>query len=246
MPWDYVQESVISIPPSQADHLETEYFKLAVERSSDPIEPGAAPFVSESRAELSSPTDIPAEETPAFSIAHPSQMPVTSSASEIAAANLGPTNVPTETAFGQQNQNSTVRWSARWMDESSILEARVATIPSPVFKDESVEDDREVPEEMLPPSAGSVLSTDDRTITADLNPVQEVTAEPPVALSQSTRETLSRESNGIPPRAALPQQENIWELPPKMADPPHFIKETTEARVHERFLREEVSGGRAC
>ena len=43
MPWDHVQESVISIPPSQADHLETQYFKLVVERSSDPIEPSAAP-----------------------------------------------------------------------------------------------------------------------------------------------------------------------------------------------------------
>jgi hypothetical protein len=242
MPWDQVQESVISIPPAQVDPPPMEEsLKLAVDQSVDPAEPGLTIKVSESQTQPPSSPDLSVTETESFSIVQTPQTPA-SPESEISAADLGHISSQTEGApVSAEPEQQVPVASAPRMDEPPLSEAPLATVVSPVFEDESITDNVIVPSEVPPKSADPVLSADDdRAIEAAQNPVQESMAESPVAPSQPPREAVSGATGEIPLPTPPLKQRRIWEPPSDIAETPPPARETAEVQVPERHSREET------
>lgn len=235
MPWDHVQESVISIPPAQVDPPMTEGLKLAVDPSPHPAEPELSPTVSESQVQPPSSQDIPAEETDSFSIVQTPQTPV-SPEPEISAADLEHTTFEAEQASAPAESEPEFRVvSAPKMDESPPLEAPAAALATPVFENGPVADAVLSPSEAPSKGADSFLSTkDDRAITAAESPVQESVPESPVAPAQPSSETLSNEADEISPSSSLRAQQRIWDSPPELIEEaPQPAREPAAVQAHE-------------
>ncbi len=236
MPWDQVQESVISISPAQAaDPSMTESMNPAMERTLDPGEPHVTPQVSEDQAQLPPSPDVSAAETDSFSIVQTPQAPV-SPEPEISTVDLRQASFPTERdpIFVEPELQLPVV-SAPMMDESPPSEDSPATIVSPVLAHGPVAAEVVAPSECPPQSVDPGLSTDDDpAIAAAQSPVQESTEEPPVAPSQPTSETWNGETYEISLPSPLLKPADIWEPPPEIAAIHDPAGETAEVQDHER------------
>lgn len=227
MPWDHVQESVLSILPTPVDPPMTESLTLE-------DEPEFSQTAGESQAHSPSSPDISVEETDSFSIARAPQTPV-SPEQEISVADVEPTAFKTEQASAQAESESVFRVVSAPIMDKPPLEVPAAALPAPVFESESVADTVIAPSEVLPKSADSLLSAeDDGVITAVQSHVQESTSEPLVARLQPNNETLIKKTDESPPFSALRTQERIGELPPARATAPHLAEEAAEVAAHEQ------------
>jgi hypothetical protein len=235
MPWDQVQESVISIPPAQADPPVTESLKLAADQSPDPVEPLVTPNVREGQTQLPPAPDSSAAETDSFSFAYAPQAPVLPEP-EIAAADVEQASSPIESTFAlAEPEPRAPVVDVPMVDASPLPDADQTTIASPTLAHGSVAEEVVSPTECPPPSADPVLSkVDDHTIVAAQNPIQEFVAEPPVVPSQPASETVSGEVDEIPHPSPLLTPQRIWEAPPEIAAGPDPARETAEAQAHER------------
>lgn len=212
MPWDQVQESVISIPPTKTE-------QSAAEADSDLVR-----SISKDQAQPPIPS---AAETETFLIASVLQTPV-SLEPEISAAELRPVSIQVEnnSTFVESEQPPAV--SAVTMD-GPLLEAPMAAIASPFVQNGPVANDGVVPSEVPLQSADSVLSTDnDCAIAVAQSAVQESS----LTASQPTSETLSKEIEEIPILPTLQKPQVMWE-PPEIAATPHLAEETNEALTDE-------------
>ncbi len=213
MPWDQVQESVISILPTKTE-------QSAAGADSDLVR-----SISKDHAQPSRP---PAAETDTFSIASILQTPV-SLEPEISAAELRPVSIQTEknSTFVESAQPPAV--SAVRVD-GPLLEAPMAAIASPFVQNGPVANDGVVLSEVPLQSADSVLSTDNDCAMAV---TQSAVQESSLTESQPTSETLSKENEEIPILPTLQKPQIMWE-PPEIAATHHLAEETPEALTDER------------
>ena len=234
MPWDHVQESVISIPPTQVDPPMTESLKLAVDPSLDPAEPELPPTVSKRQVQPPSSPDISIEKTDSFSIVQTSQTSV-SPDPEISAAELEHTAFETEQVSAPAEPEPQFRVvSAPTIDEPPPLEVPTAALASTVFTDEPVADTVPSPSDVPSKDDDFLLNTEDEpAIAADQSPVQEFTPESPVALPQPSSETLSKETDEIPPPSPLRTQQRIFDSQPEIGETSQRVRETAEVQAQE-------------
>lgn len=235
MPWDQVQESVISIPPAQTDQPDAEGTEATIVQSAGEVDTHLITKISEAQAQPPISPPSPVAETEAFLITPAQETPV-STEPEILAADLGQaaSTVESAPALAELEQQRPVV-NGPTMHASPPSEPIVATIMPPVLANGQVADDIVSPTEVSFQGADPVLSTeDDRTIIAAQNLVQESTAEHPATPSQPICETLSGETSEIPSSIPALKQHNILELPSETATIPHLIEEPTEVQVQER------------
>ncbi len=230
MPWDHVQESVISIPLAQVDPPMTESLKLAADPSPNSPEPELPPTVSESQVQPPSSPDTSVEEMDSFSIV---PTPQTSDSHDlgIPAAELEPATLETEQASALAESEPQFRvMSVPTIDAPPPLEVPTAAFASPVAADEPATDAVISPQEVPSKGADFLVSTeDDRTSAAVQSPVQE----PSVIPSQPSSETLSKETDEIPPPSSPRAQQRIWESPPEVAESSQPAREIAEVQAHE-------------
>jgi len=225
MPWDQVQESIISILPTKTEQSVTKSTESVVERPTAEADSDLVANISEDQAQ---PPIPPVTETETFSIA-PVLQPPASLEPEISATELKPVSIQAERNFTFVEPEQPPAVSAVTMD-GPMLEAPMATIVSPFVQNGSVANDVVVPSEEPLQNADSVLSTDnDCAIAAAQSAVQE----PSLTPSQPTSETLSKEIEKIPILPTL-QKPQIMGEPPEIAATPHLAEETTTALTDER------------
>ena len=230
MPWDHVQESVISIPPAQVDPPMGESLKLAGDSSPNPAEPELSPTGSERQVQPPSSPDIPVEETDSFSIVQTSQTPV-SPDPEISSAELAHTAFKTEQVSVPVEAEPQFRVVSAPTIDAPLPEAPTAALASPVIADESVADAVRSPSETPSKGADFLLNRDgDRAIPLDQRPFQESTPESPVALPQPSSETLSKNTDEISPPSTLRKQQRIWESPLEIEETPYPARESAEVQ----------------
>jgi hypothetical protein len=227
MPWDQVQESVISIRLTQTDQPIEENTESMVDRSAG--EADSVPNVSDDQAKPALSPIGSAPETETFSIAPDRQV---LPEPQIPAADLAQASVQTEGDFKfVEPEQPLPVMSSLTMDEPPALEAPMSAVASPIFESRPVADHAVTSQEVTPQSADSVLSTDnDRETPA----AQSIVQEPPVIPSNPASEALSKETEEIPIFQPLQKQREICELPPETAATPHLAEEMTELRTHER------------
>ncbi|MGZ8366412.1 MAG: tetratricopeptide repeat protein, partial [Nitrospira sp.] len=233
MPWDHVQESVISISLAQVNPPTTENLKLAVDPSPHPAEPKLPPSVSERQVQPPSSPDTSVEESDSFSIV-PTPLTPASPDLEIFAAELEHTTLETEQASAPAESEPQFRvMSAPTIDEPRP-EAPTTALVTPVCADEPVADAVPSPSDVPSKDDDFLLNTEDEyAIAAAQNLVQESTPESPVALPQPSSETLSKETDEIPPPSSLRAQQRIWESPPEIAESSQPAREIAEVQAHE-------------
>jgi hypothetical protein len=228
MPWDQVQESVISIIPTQTDRPIKENTEPMADRSAG--EAVSVPNIGDDQAQPAlSPIDSAAE-TETFSIAPDRQV---SPEPQIATADFAQASVQTEGDFKfVEPAQPLPGGSSLTMDEPLALEAPMAAVASSIFENRPVADHMLVASpEVTPQSADSVLSTDNnREISVALSIVHEVPAIP----SNPTSEALSKETEEISIFQPLQKQQEIYELPPETAATPQPVEETIEVQTYER------------
>lgn len=233
MPWDHVQESVISIPPAQVDPPMTESLKLAVDPSPHPAEPALSPTVSESQVQPPSSPDTSVDEMDSFSIV-PTPLTPASPDLEISSAELEYTTLETEEPSAPAESEPQFRVMSVPSIDAPPPETPTAALGTPVFADEPVADAVTSPSEVLSKDNDFRLNTEDEhAISVAQSLVQESTPESPVALPQSSSETLSTETDEIPPSSPLRTQQRILESQPEMGETSQRVKETAEVQVHE-------------
>jgi hypothetical protein len=208
MPWDHVQESVISIPPAQVDPPTAEGLKSAVDSSPHPAEPELFPTVSDSQVQPPPSPDTSVEKMDSFSIVQTPRIPV-SPDPEISAA---------------ESEHSAFEAEQVSVPAEPGPELRVVSAPAI---------DGPAPEVPLKGADFLVSTEDDRAITAAKSPVQEPTPEFPVAPAQLSSETLSEKADEIPPPSSLRAQQRIWESPPEIEETPQPAREPVEGQAHE-------------
>ncbi|MGZ8382210.1 MAG: hypothetical protein ACXW4C_10930, partial [Nitrospira sp.] len=233
MPWDHVQESVISIPLAQVDPPTTESLKLVVDSSPHPAEPELPTTGSERQVQPPSSPDTSVEESDSFSIV-PTPLTPASPDLEIFAAELEHTTLETEQASAPAESEPQFRvMSAPTIDELPP-EAPTTALVTPVCADEPVADAVPSPSDVPSKDDDFLLNTEDEyAIAAAQNLVQESTPESPVALPQPSSETLSKETDEIPPPSSLRAQQRIWESPPEIAESSQPAREIAEVQAHE-------------
>ncbi|MDF0668691.1 MAG: hypothetical protein P0119_21785 [Nitrospira sp.] len=234
MPWDQVQESVISILPAQTAEPDAEDRESAIVQSAGEADKDLVTRIGEDQAQPPISPPPPVAETGAFSITPDREIPV-STEPEIPVADLGQTTSMPESApaLAELDQQLPVV-SGPTMSASPPSEASLKTRISSVYANGQVTDDVVSPAAVSSQSAAPVLmADDDRTIIADQKLAQESTAEHPATSSQPTCETLSEETGEIPSSVPLLKQDTILELPSEMATIPHLIEEPAEVQVQE-------------
>jgi hypothetical protein len=233
MPWDHVQESVISIPLAQVDPPMTESLNLAVDPSPHPAEPELSSTVSESQVQPPSSPDTSVEEMDAFSIV-PTRQTSASHDLEIPAAELEHTTLESEQTSAQEESEPQFRVMSVPTIDAPPPETPTAALATPVFADEPVADAVTSPSEVLSKDNDFPLNTEDEhAIAAAQSLVQESMPESSVALPQSSSETLSKETDEIPPPSPLRTQQKIWESPPEIEETPQPTREPAAVQVHE-------------
>ena len=228
MPWDQVQELVISIIPTQTDQPIEENAESVVDRST--CEAVSVPNVGDDQAQPALSPIGSAAETETFSIAPDRQV---SPEPQIATADFAQASVQTEGDFKfVEPEQPLPGMSSLTMDEPLALEAPMAAVASSIFESRPVTDHMVVASpEVTPQSADSVLSADnDRETPAALSIAQEA----PVIPSNPASEALSKEIEEIPIFQPLQKQQEIYELPPETAATPQPVEETTEVQTYER------------
>ncbi|NGZ09285.1 MAG: hypothetical protein CV088_07830 [Nitrospira sp. LK70] len=234
MPWDQVQESVISILPAQTAEPDAEDTESAIVQSAGEADKDLVTRIGEDQAQPPISPPRPVAETGAFSITPDREIPV-STEPEIPVADLGQTTSMPESApaLAELDQQLPVV-SGPTMSASPPSEASLKTRISSVYANGQVTDDVVSPAAVSSQSAAPVLMADaDRTIITAQNLDQESTAEHPAAPSQPTCEPLSGETSEIPSSVPLLTQHNILELPSEKATGPHLSEEPTEVQVRE-------------
>ncbi|THJ17427.1 MAG: tetratricopeptide repeat protein [Nitrospira sp. CG24B] len=233
MPWDHVQESVISIPLAQVDPPMTESLELAVDPLPHPPEPELPPTVSESQVQPPSSPDTSVEEMDSFSIVPTPLIPVSPDL-EIA-AELEDTTLETEQASAPAESEPQFRMMSTSTIDELPPEAPAAALEAPVFAGEPVAG--AVPSPSDVPSKDDddfLLNTEEEhAIATDQSLVQESTPESPVALPQASSETPSQEADEIPPPSPLRTQQRILESQPEMGETSQRARETAEVQVDE-------------
>ena len=233
MPWDHVQESVISIPLAQVDPPMTESLKLAVDPSPHPAEPELSPTVSESQIQPTSSPDTSVEEMDSFSIV-PTQQTSASHDLEIPVAELEHTTLESKQTSTQEESEPQFRVMSAPTSDAPPPETPTAALATPVFAGEPVVGAVTSPSEVLSEENDFPLNTEDEhAIAAAQSLVQESTPESPVARPQSSSETLSTETDEIPPPSPLRTQQRILELQPEMGETSQRVRETAEVQAHE-------------
>lgn len=233
MPWDQVQESVISIPLVQVDPPMTESLKLAVEPSPNPAEPELPPTVSERQDQPLSSPDTSVEEMDSFSIVPTPQTPASPDL-EISAAELEYTTLETEQASAPAESEPQFRVMSTPTIDDQPPESPTIALATPVFADEPVADAVTSPSEVSSKDDDFLLNTEDEhAIAAAQSLVQESTPESPVALPQPSSETLSKETDEIPPPSPLLTQQIVLESPPEIAESSQPAREIAEVQAHE-------------
>ncbi|HWF59721.1 MAG TPA: tetratricopeptide repeat protein [Nitrospira sp.] len=231
MPWDQVQESVISILPTEPDQPIAESMESPVDRSTGEADSDLITDISEDQAQPPiSPVSLAAEmET--FSIAPALPTPV-SPEPEIPAADVRPASSQTERDFTfVEPEQALPAVSSLTMDELP-LEAPIAAVASLSFENRPAADDVVVPLEGPPKSVDSALSTDDdRAIPAAQSAVRESSITPS---QPTTSETLSKETEEIPVFCPLQTQQTIREPQPEIATIPDLTEEPIETEAHEQ------------
>ncbi len=232
MPWDQVQESVISILPSQTDQSVAESTMSTIGQSAVETDVEWVPNVSESEAQRSSLPENSAAETDSFSIAQTPHMPI-SPELEISAADLGPNSSTTESM--QESAESELQLpvvSSPTMDEVLPSETSQSTIASPIFQNRPV-DDEVSPAEFSLRDADQVLGVEDEQgVVATQSTDQESAAEHPDAPLQPTDETVNGKTDEIPLSFPLLRQQ---QQSSKITEVPHPSMETAEGKAHEPF-----------
>ncbi|OQW30803.1 MAG: hypothetical protein A4E19_08605 [Nitrospira sp. SG-bin1] len=229
MPWDQVQESVLSIPPAQADSPMAENMKSAVAHSSDRPELDSTSKVRESLAQSPSPQDSSAPDTDSFSIAKTTQT-ATFPEPEISPVGSKQTSFPIEKPLTVTDPAQQLpAMSARMIDVPEPLEAPMAAIPPPLLENRPVAGDVVTPPKVPSQNVGSILETSNDSSTVI---VENLVQEYPVAPSPLTSEVSSRETEETLPPSSTARQ-RILESPPDMTTTPHLAKESTEVETHE-------------
>ena len=233
MPWDQVQESVISILPKQADQPGEDNAESTVDRTIDEINPDESLRVDEAQAQPPPPPDISVAGMESFSIAQTTEEPI-STEPEISVVDTEQSSFTAERTSTLTEPEPQFRIvSAPTMDEPPSLVAPMEEIASPPVENKPVPEDVVVPADFTLQSADPVLSTgDDHTIPADQGCGQEPVVETSVDSSQPTGETLNGETNEIPLSPPLPKQQRIYEPQPEIVATPRLAEETTEVRTH--------------
>ncbi|WHZ26679.1 MAG: hypothetical protein OJF51_001475 [Nitrospira sp.] len=223
MPWDQVQESVISILPTKTEQSFAESTESIVERSAAEAD---SDLVANRREDQAPPSITPAE-TETFSIAPVLQ--TSASLEPEISAELRPVSIQTEgnATFVEPEQPPAM--SAVTVDGPS-LDAPMAAIASPFVRNTPVANDVVVPSEVPLQRADSVSDTDNDCASAA---AQSAVQEPPLTPSQPTSETLSNEIEEISILRTLQKPQVMWESPEIAATPP-LAEETTQVLTDER------------
>lgn len=233
MPWDHVQESVISIPPAQVGPPMTESPTLAVDPSSSPSEPELPSTVSERQIQPPSSADITVKGTDSFSIVQTPQTPVAPDPG-ISAAELAHTAFKTEQVSVPVESEPQLRVVSAPTINEPRPEAPTPALASSVLVDDSVADAERSLSETPSKGADFLLNTDDdRAIPIDQRPPQESTPESPVDLPQPGSETLSKKTDEISPPSPLRKQQRIWESQSEIEETPHPARESVEVQAPE-------------
>ncbi|CUS34072.1 conserved hypothetical protein [Candidatus Nitrospira nitrificans] len=229
MPWDHVQESVISISPSQVDPPLTESLNSAGNPSPHPVEAELPPMVSDSLTQPLSSLDTSVEEAASFSIA---QTPQTTALPDlkISAAELEHTAFETEQGSVPAESEPQFRVLSVQTIDGPPLEVPTAALGSPVVADEPVADAVISPPEVPSKGADFLVSVEDDCASATIqSPVQESSA----ASAQPTCETLSKVTDEIPPPAPLQIQQRIWESPQELIESLQPAREQAAVQAHD-------------
>ena len=236
MPWDQVEESVISIPPVQTAQPIAESPVSTVDRSTGESDSDSVPKVGEAQAQPPPSADLSAAETDSFSMVQTPQTLASPDPDISAAVDLGHTAFEPEKASAPAEPEPQFRVvSILTPNESSTPEAPRAAIESPVFEMGPVSDDLIAPSEVQAQRADFALTTDDdRVVAVAQSVVQEPEVEPSTAPSQSVCEAQSQTIDEIPLSSPLPAQPRIWEPLPETVTTPHLTEETTKVQTHER------------
>ncbi len=234
MPWDHVQESVISIPLAQVDPPMTESPSLSADPSPHPAEPELSPTVSESQVQSPSSLDTSVEEMDSFSIV-PTRQTSDLHNLEIPAAELEHTTLESEQAASASAEpEPQFRMVSTPTIDEPPPEAPAAALAAPVFTGELVAEAVPSPSDVPSKDDDFLLNTENAcAIETVQSPVQESTPESPVALPQSSSETSSKEADEIPPPSLLRTQQRILESQPEMGETSQRVRETVEVQVHE-------------
>lgn len=228
MPWDQVQESVISILPTQPDQPIAESIEATVDRSA--AETDSARKASEIQTQPPIPPISSAAETETFSIA-PTQTTQVSPEPQIPVADFGQASVQTEREFAFVEPEQPFQEASSLTAEVPLpLEAPMVAVAPSIFDNNPVADDVVALTEVQPKNADLVLSEgNDHAIAAVQSPVRKAL----VTSSQYISETLSKETEEIPIPPPLQEQQGVCELPPEAPPILQLAEETTKVRTHE-------------
>lgn len=239
MPWDQVQESVITIPPAQVDQPIAESVEPTVDRSAEVAELDLVPKVDENQSP--SPPEVnPVAETDSFSIARAPQV-LLPPESDTPAGDVGLALVQTEgeqSTFVEPEQVAVAGSPAT--EALSMSEASTSELVPPVRTDEPVIDNvAALPEDPLSNSTASFVKMEEMpTIAPPQEPLQESAVAPGAHSLQPAEEITNERADEIQSSPSALKEQEIWELSPEIAAPPPIIKEATEHQPQGSPLQE--------
>lgn len=230
MPWDQVEESVISIPSEQADQPVVESVESSEKQSAGEADLNRAPEVSDDHT--------PPPLSPISAAAEPETSSIVldlevSSELPNSIADPEPASVQTESDFKFVEPEEPIPdVSPLTMGEPPVLEAPPVAAAAPIFENRAVVDEAMASTEVMPQRAAPALSTDnDCAIPAAQSTVQELPVTPP----QPIGEPLSDQTEEIPISPLLQRSQEIDELSTDITTP-DLAEETIKGQTHERQL----------
>lgn len=232
MPWDQVQESVITIPPAQTDQVIAENVEPTVDRSAEVAEQDMVPTVGESQPEPLSQAS-PVAETDSFSIGQAPQALV-SPEPDIPAGDVGLALVQTEgeqSTFVEPAQLAVAEAPAM---QEPISETSVSEPVPPMFADKPIADNVAVPpEEPHSESPDALLKMEEVPTVAPPDSLQESSVEPPTHSLQPADEITDKDTDKIQSSPSALKKQAAWEPLPERAVFPPVTKEATENQPQE-------------
>ncbi|UVT15242.1 MAG: hypothetical protein H8K04_15695 [Nitrospira sp.] len=241
MPWDQVEESVITIPPAQTDEPIAESVEPTLDRLGEVAEQDLIPTAGESQSQPLPPT-YPVAETDSSSIGQAPQSLV-SPEPDIRAGDVGLAPVQTEgeqSTFVEPEQVAVAETPAM---EEPISDTSVSDPIPPMFTDKPIVDNVEVPpEEPYPANPDAPLKIMMEVPTAaPPDPLQESAAEPVAHSLQPSDEITDRETDKIQSSPSVLKEQAAWEPSHEIAVFPPVAKEATENQPRESPPQEAAS-----
>jgi len=240
MPWDQVQESVITILPAQTDQLIAESVEPTVDRSAEVAEQDLIPTVGESQSEPLSQAN-PAAEADSFSIGQAPQA-LSSPEPDIPAGDVGLALVQTEgeqSTFVEPEQLAVAEAPAM---EEPISETSISEPVPLMVTDKPIADNVAAPQE-APHSENpdALLKMVEVPTVAPPDPLQESAVEPVAHSLQPSDEITDKDTDKIQSSPSALKEQAAWEPSPEIAGFPPVTKEATENQPQESPPQEAAS-----